>query len=122
MTKKVVKGSMWTLGGSILPMMVSLVATPFTIRMLGPENYGVVLLVGLIPTYFAFADFGMGTGSTVYASAAYGEGDQRKEAQVVWTATLIAAIAALSIAIRFSYSPGRSLGFLTCRRMLCTKR
>ena len=99
MTKKVVKGSMWTLGGSILPMMVSLVATPFTIRMLGPENYGVVLLVGLIPTYFAFADFGMGVGSTVFASAAYGEGNRPKETEVVWTATFIAAVSAMLVAL-----------------------
>lgn len=110
MTKKVVKGSLWTLGGSVLPMMVSLVATPFTIRMLGPENYGVVLLVALIPTYFAFADFGMGTGSTVFASAAFGEGDRKKEAEIVWTATLIAAIAALCVALPLFIFAGPIVG------------
>ncbi len=65
MTTKVVKGSLWTLAGQIAPMAVTLIATPFTIRLLGSEGYGVFVLVALIPTYLGFADFGMGLGSTV---------------------------------------------------------
>ncbi|MDI1243604.1 MAG: oligosaccharide flippase family protein [bacterium] len=106
MTTKVVKGSIWTLGGSIAPLAVAFISIPFTIRFLGTESYGVLLLVGLIPTYFAFADFGMGVASTKFASEAYGQGDEKKEAEIVWTATAIAAISALLIAVPiflFSY-------------------
>lgn len=106
MTTKVVKGSMWTLAGSVAPLAVSFISTPFIIRFLGTESYGVLLLVGLIPTYFSFADFGMGVASTKFASEAYGQGDEKKEAEVVWTATAIAAISALIVAIPiflFSY-------------------
>lgn len=99
MTTKVVKGSLWTLGGSVLPLLVSFVSTPFIIRFLGSEAYGVLLLVGLIPTYFSFADFGMGTASTRFASEAYGEGDAGKENRIVWTATAIAMIGASAVAI-----------------------
>lgn len=83
MTTKVVKGSMWTLIGSVAPLAVSFIATPFIIRLLGTESYGVLLLVGLIPTYFAFADFGMGVASTKFASEAYGQGDADRERAVV---------------------------------------
>jgi O-antigen/teichoic acid export membrane protein len=106
MTTKVVKGSVWTLAGSVAPLAVSFISIPFVIRFLGTESYGVLLLVGLIPTYFAFADFGMGIASTKFASEAYGQGDERREAEIVWTATLIAAISALIIAVPiflFSY-------------------
>lgn len=106
MTTKVVKGSLWTLGGQVLPMMVAFVSTPFVIRFLGSEAYGVLLLVGLIPTYFSFADFGMGVASTKFAAEAFGQGNQEKERQIVWTATTIAAVAALIIALPiflFSY-------------------
>jgi len=106
MTTKVVKGSMWTLAGSVAPLAVSFISTPFVIRFLGTESYGVLLLVGLIPTYFSFADFGMGVASTKFASEAYGQGDEKKESEVVWTATAIAAISALVVAIPiflFSY-------------------
>ena len=70
MTTKVVKGSMWTLAGSVAPLAVSFISTPFIIRYLGAESYGVLLLVGLIPAYFSFADFGMGVASTKFAAEA----------------------------------------------------
>src|SRR5580765_3927840 len=99
MTTKVVKGSLWTLAGQVLPLIASLVATPFTIRLLGSEAYGVVILVGLIPTYFSFADFGMGIASTKFGSEAYGQGDTRKEGEVVRTAAVVAFLSSLVIAV-----------------------
>jgi O-antigen/teichoic acid export membrane protein len=98
MTTKVVKGSLWTLAGQVAPLAVSLVTTPFVIRMLGPESYGVLILVGLIPTYLGFADFGMGLASTKFASEAYAEGDPAKEARIVRTAAVIALCSSVPIA------------------------
>jgi O-antigen/teichoic acid export membrane protein len=99
MTTKVVKGSIWTLAGQIAPFAVSFIATPFVIRFLGSEAYGVLLLVGLIPMYFNFADFGMAVATTKFASEAFGEGDRKKEGQIVWTAATIAAISSSIVAI-----------------------
>lgn len=98
MTTKVVKGSLWTLAGQVAPLAVSLVTTPFTIRMLGTEGYGVFILIGLIPTYLGFADFGMGMASTKFGSEAYAEGDLEKEARVVRTAALISLCTSVPIA------------------------
>ena len=106
MTTKVVKGSLWTLAGQIAPFAVSFISTPFIIRFLGAESYGVLLLVGLIPMYFSFADFGMGIASTKFASEAFGEGDRKKETEIVWTAAAVASVSALTVAIPifiFSY-------------------
>jgi len=99
MTTKVVKGSLWTLAGQVAPLGVSLFTTPFVIRLLGSEGYGVLILVGLIPTYFAFADFGMGIASTKFASEAYAAGNAEKEARTVRTAALIALIVSLPVAL-----------------------
>lgn len=98
MTTKVVKGSLWTLAGQVAPLAVSLVTTPFTIRMLGTEGYGVFILIGLIPTYLGFADFGMGMASTKFGSEAYAEGDLEKEARVVRTAAFISLCTSVPIA------------------------
>ncbi len=98
MTTKVVKGSLWTLTGQVLPLLVSLVSTPFIIRFLGSEGYGVLILVALIPNYFAFADFGMGIASTKFGSEAYGQGDKKKEGEIVRTAALIAFLGCLVVA------------------------
>lgn len=98
MTTKVVKGSLWTLAGQVLPLFVTLATTPITIRLLGAEGYGVLILVGLIPIYFGFADLGMGVASTRFASGAYAEGDEQREGQIVWTAATIAFFTSLIFA------------------------
>lgn len=99
MTTKVVKGSFWTLIGQVLPLLVSLISTHFVIRFLGSEGYGVVILVGLIPNYFAFADFGMGIASTKFASEAYGQGQRKKEGEIVRTAAFIALLFSFAFAV-----------------------
>jgi O-antigen/teichoic acid export membrane protein len=106
MTTKVVKGSFWSLIGQIAPLAVTLVTTPFIIRMLGSEGYGVVVLVGLIPGYLTFADLGMGMASTKFGSEAYGKGDVAEEARVVRTAALIALLLSLPIAVLIFASSG----------------
>jgi O-antigen/teichoic acid export membrane protein len=98
MTTKVVKGSLWTLAGQVAPIAVSLVTTPFVIRMLGAEGYGVYVLAGLIPAYLLFADLGMGMASTKFGSEAFGKGDPSEEARVVRTAALITLAGALPLA------------------------
>ncbi len=98
MTTKVVKGSLWTLAGQVAPLAVSLVATPFVIRYLGSTGYGLLILVGLIPTYLSFADFGMNIASTRFASEAFAEGNGPKEAGVIRTASLIALTTSVPIA------------------------
>lgn len=99
MTTKVVKGSLWTLLGQVAPLGVSLVATPFTIRLLGAEGYGVLILVGLIPTYLGFADLGMGIASTKFGSEAYAAGDAEKEARTVRTAAVLSLLLSVPFGI-----------------------
>lgn len=99
MTTRVVKGSLWTLAGQVLPLFVSLISTHFVIRFLGSEGYGIVILVGLIPGYFAFADLGMGIASTKFGSEAYGRGERKAEGEIVRTATFIALLCSLAIAV-----------------------
>lgn len=105
LTTRVVKGSLWTLLGQVLPLGVTVVATPIIIRFLGPEGYGVLILIGVIPTYFGVADFGMSIASTKFASQAYANGSPEKESRIVRTAALISLCSALPFAILlFLYS------------------
>ncbi len=107
MTIKVVKGSLWTLAGQVAPLAISLVTTPFTIRMLGAEGYGVFILIGLIPTYLGFADLGMSIASTKFGSEAYAVGDEEREARTVRTAAVIALFAAVPFATLIALFSGR---------------
>lgn len=99
MTTRVVKGTLWTLAGQIAPLAFSLVTTPFVIRLLGVESYGVFILVGLIPTYLGFADFGMGTASKKFASEAYAQGSLEQEARIVRTSALIALLTSFPLGV-----------------------
>lgn len=99
MTTRVVKGSLWTLAGQLAPLGVSFFVTPLVIRMLGPEGYGVLILVALIPGYLGFAEMGMSLASTKFASAAYAEGDKAREARIVRTAAMIALFSSVPFAV-----------------------
>jgi O-antigen/teichoic acid export membrane protein len=91
-TSRVVKGGMWSLAGQLATTAALFVATPFVIRQLGSEAYGVLALVNLLIGYLSFADVGMGEASTRFAARAHQRGDTRNEAAVVWTTVAIAVV------------------------------
>jgi O-antigen/teichoic acid export membrane protein len=95
MTVKVIGGGLWSLTGQVVTLGASLIFTPFVIRLLGTESYGVLALINLLVGYVSFADFGMGTASTKFGSQAFAENDREKEAAVIWTSLFIAFIPAL---------------------------
>lgn len=99
MTTRVFKGSLWTLAGQVAPLGVSFFVTPFVIRLLGAEGYGVLILIALIPGYLGFADMGMSLASTKFASEAYAEGDPEKEARIVRTAAFVSFLSSLPFAV-----------------------
>jgi O-antigen/teichoic acid export membrane protein len=99
LTTRVVKGSLWTLLGQIVPLLLSFVTARYVVLYLDATGYGALQLFTLIPAYLSFADFGMGTTSTRFASQAFAEGDRDKEARVVRTAALIAFLSSLPFAL-----------------------
>ena len=95
LTSKVVRGSLWTLTGQGLAVSASLISTPFVIRLLGAESYGLLALVSLVIGYLAFSDLGMGLASTRFGSEAYARGEPLGESKIIWTSLLIAVVPAL---------------------------
>src|SRR2546429_9020696 len=91
LTSKVVRGSAWSVGGQGVTLLASLVATPFVIRLLGPEGYGVLALINVLIGYLAFTDLGMGTASTRFGADAHARDDDGDaEAAVIWTSLWLA--------------------------------
>jgi O-antigen/teichoic acid export membrane protein len=103
MTTRVARGSLWTLGGQGAVMLALLVSTPFVIRLLGTEAYGVLALVNVLISYLLFADMGMGNASTRFAAAAHAHQDDRGEVAVVWTSLLIALVPATLAALTLTF-------------------
>ena len=98
-TTRVMGGSLWAIAGQGLTMVATLLATPFTLRQLGPELYGLLTLISLLIGYAAFADLGMGVASTKFAAEAHAEGDARGESAAVWTSLAVTLVASLVVAL-----------------------
>ena len=99
LTGRVVLGGAQSAGGQIAVLLVSLVATPFVIRLLGPERYGVLVLVQLLLGYLAFADLGMGDATTRFASTFHARGDVDGEVRVIWTGFLAAFLGGAAVTV-----------------------
>lgn len=99
-------GGAWTLCGQSLLTLCSLVCMPFLIRGLGIEAYGLIVLVNVLTGYIGFADLGMGTASTKFASESYALQDVEKEAAIIWTALLVSAVPSIIVALALVASAG----------------
>src|SRR5204862_5583169 len=95
-TASVLRGTSYATMGQFAVLASAFVATPFLVRMLGAERYGVLALVSLLVGYFLFTDLGMGAASTRFAAEALGQQDRRKEVAVVWTSLLLASLPAIA--------------------------
>jgi O-antigen/teichoic acid export membrane protein len=99
LTTRVVHNSFLNLGGQGVTMLATLIATPFVIRLLGPASYGVLALIHVLIGYLSVADMGMGTASTRFGSLAHARGDDEGEATAIWSALVLAAIPAVTVAL-----------------------
>lgn len=63
------KNIMWNVMGYMLPILITLVVIPFTIDIMGTENFGVLSLIWVIVGYSSFLDFGVGRALTHYISS-----------------------------------------------------
>lgn len=106
MTTRVMRGSLWILTGQAVMLLVSLAATPFVIRLLGPDGYGVLSLINVMIGYLTFAEMGMGTASTRFGADFHGRNDNEGEAAVIFTSLLIALVPALLVAAVFAALAG----------------
>jgi O-antigen/teichoic acid export membrane protein len=82
---QVAAGGAWGLGGQLTVLLATVLATPFTIRLLGPSRYGTWGLLQSSLSWAALADLGMASASTKFAAERYTAGDGPGEAAVVWT-------------------------------------
>lgn len=87
--------------GSIVPVGVGLLVTPYVIRGLGVERFGVLSLVWAILWYASYFDLGLTRATTKFASEAIGRGQPETIPAILWTSLgiqwLLGTIATLSI-------------------------
>lgn len=104
--RAVASGGMWSLAAGLVTLAASLVATPFVLRGLGTEGYGVFSVIQVVVGYFALVDFGMGDASTRFSADAHARGDDEREAATVWTALLVQTLPSLLALAAVTFGAG----------------
>jgi len=79
------RNALLNLLGQGLPLIVAVVTTPFLIRGLGAERFGVLALAWTMLGYFNIFDLGLGRAVTKFVAEVLGKGDQRRVPTIVWT-------------------------------------
>lgn len=77
-------------------LVLALVTTPYIVRELGVETYGLFALIVSLTGYFAFLDLGLGTATVKYLSEFRGRGDDEAVGKIVGTS--VAAYLVLGVA------------------------
>lgn len=96
---EVASAGAWGLGGRATLLLATLLATPFTIRLLGPSRYGLWALLQASITWAALADVGMSTASTKFGADSYARGDDIAESTVIWTALAVTSFTTAFVAV-----------------------
>jgi O-antigen/teichoic acid export membrane protein len=101
-TAQVAVAGAWGFIGRALTLLANLLAQPFTIRMLGPSNFGLWTILQTCVTWASTADVGMGPASTKIGSERYAHKDGTGESAVVWTAIAVMAVTTSIVALAVS--------------------
>ena len=86
------RAAMTTLAAGIakaIGLLASLISVPLTYRYLGPERYGIWMVLISIIAAMSFADLGIGNGLMNAVSEAYGKDDRRLAQQHVTSAVIL---------------------------------
>jgi O-antigen/teichoic acid export membrane protein len=86
-------------GARVVGLLVSLVTLPLTFRYLGPERYGLWMVLISIISVMGFADLGIGNGLMNAISEAYGKDDRILAREYMTSAFVMMLCIALSLAI-----------------------
>ena len=77
---------LWNFGGQAWSVLVALVTTPYIIRHLGTDAYGLLSAASIVTTYLWFMDLGLGQATTKYVAEHAALNDWPAVRATFWTA------------------------------------
>lgn len=96
-SEKIIRNTIFNIIGRFWGIIVVLVLTPYIIRHIGIERFGIWAIIGVITGYFGLLDFGIGTSFVKYISEFYTTKDYEKINQVVNTGFIFYSILAVLV-------------------------
>lgn len=89
--------------GALAPLVAGLLATPFIIRSMGVERFGLLSLAWTVLWYSAYFDLGLTRATTKFAAEALGKGEETNISSLVYASlgiqTLLGVLAALALTL-----------------------
>jgi O-antigen/teichoic acid export membrane protein len=92
---RIVKNSVFNLGGQVLPLIIALAAMPVSLHGLGLERFGVLLLAWSLLGYFVFFDLGLGRGTTRFFAEALANNEPDRLQSIFWVSTSLNVVVGL---------------------------
>lgn len=75
LTRKTLRNSLYNLAAFIWPLVLAFFATPYVVKHIGPENYGILALVTSFIGFLAFLDLGISPSLVKYTSEYFAKKD-----------------------------------------------
>jgi O-antigen/teichoic acid export membrane protein len=92
-----VSAGVWAV--TIWQAILGLITTPFLVHHLGPAQYGIFALIGIIATYLSNLEIGFGQATLRFVARARAAGDADDEANVLTTSLAVFAVAGTTAAL-----------------------
>lgn len=101
LSRKFLHSALWSLMGTVVPMLAALAAVPWLMHYLGQERLGVLSLVWVVVGYFSFLDMGLGRAVTVAVAAARSGGQRAvpDEIHVLGSASVLLLAVGMAMAV-----------------------
>lgn len=87
--KRLVRNTIWNLGGNLAPLPIAFFCIPPLIRALGTDRFGILTLIWALIGYSAVFDFGLGRALTQLVAAKLGTDEHEEVPSLVWTSQLM---------------------------------
>ncbi len=110
--KRFVTNVIWNWVGVVTSLASGLIISPFLIRKLGPEAYGVWTLSFGLVDYYWFFDFGFRSATVKYVAHYTATGEPRKVGEVISTSLLYAAAIAVFVLVAVRLTAQRLVHFI----------
>jgi O-antigen/teichoic acid export membrane protein len=92
LSQRLMKNVIWNFVGQAWMVILGFFATPFIVRSLKVELYGIYALIGVIIGYFSFLQFGLGTAQVKYISEYYANKEPEKVRRTFWVCLIVYSV------------------------------
>ena len=83
--KLIGRNAFWNFGGQAWAVALAFFTTPYVVHNLGADSYGLLMTVGVVTSYFAFSDLGLGQATIKYVAEHAARQEWKDITKIFWT-------------------------------------